>query len=44
MFTRKRKVVNENTKGFEEEQEEEPYVPDSPDNVSDDSPIIQTAP
>ena len=45
MFSRRRKIVNENTKDSEDEKEDEPYQPDSPDiNVPDDSPIIQTVP
>lgn len=45
MFSRRRKIVNENTKDSEDEKEDEPYEPDSPDiYVPDDSPIIQTVP
>ena len=45
MFSRKRKIVNENTKDSEDEKEDEPYEPDSPDiYVPDNSPIIQPVP
>ena len=45
LFSRRRKIVNENTKDSEDEKEDEPYEPDSPDiYVPDNSPIIQPVP
>lgn len=45
MFSRRRNIVNENTKDSEDEKEDEPYEPDSPDiYVPDNSPIIQPVP
>ena len=49
MFKRKRKVLNSGS-GYEkiadtdDEQEEEQYEPDSPDNVSEESPIVPATP